>query len=262
MSPPLNLHFVFLLLLPFLSAKEPTVELGKASDFIVLTKTGITNTGPSQIYGDMGTSPILSTALTGFSLIMDSTTTFSTSASSEGKIFAPDYALPTPPKMTTAVLDMETAYTDAAGRMNPDYVDYVAGSLNGEILKPGLYTWASDITMTTEMTFDGENKPGAVFILQINGDAIIGSGSRIQLLNGAHASNIFFQITGMAHIKTYSHVEGIFLSKNNIVIETGTTGNGAYFAQTAVTLDSVLIYKHDYVELTTDGSRALRGSSI
>jgi len=231
------------------------VDLGSASDFIILTKAGISNTGSSRIFGDMGVSPVTSTALTGFSMIMDSTAQFTTSAASEGFLFASDYAHPTPPKMGTAVLNMETAYTSAAALLDPDYFDLKGGSLNHQILTPGLYTWASDITITTELTFEGSADD--IFVLQINGDAIIGSGSRIHLKGGVTASNIFWQVTGIAHIKTYSHVEGIFLSKNKIVIETGTTGNGAYYAHTAVTLDSVLIVKettiYDEIEVLTEG---------
>jgi hypothetical protein len=94
---------------------ELPVNLGSAGDFVILAKSGISTVPPSDITGDMGVSPITSTAITGFALSMDISGEFSTSAQVTGNIYAPDYAMPTPTKMTTAISDMETAYTDAAG---------------------------------------------------------------------------------------------------------------------------------------------------
>ena len=59
----------------------------------------------------------------------------------DGKIYASNYAPPTPSIMTTAVSDMETAYTDAAGRTLPDYTEIGAGNIGGMTLAPGLYKW-------------------------------------------------------------------------------------------------------------------------
>ena len=68
--------------------------------------------------------PFLS-AITGFGLIMDSTNLYSTSSVvvGGGKIYAASYTSPTPSKMITAISDMETAFTDAAGRVDPDFTD-------------------------------------------------------------------------------------------------------------------------------------------
>jgi hypothetical protein len=77
--------------------------------------------------------------MTGFSLIADVTNTFSTSSVVTGKLFAADYAPPTPAVLTTAVSDMQTAFTDAAGRTNPDFTELGAGDISGLTLIPGLY---------------------------------------------------------------------------------------------------------------------------
>ena len=95
------------------------VNLGKAGTFVVLSKSGITNVPTSRITGDMGVSPISYTAITGFALspiVPVATTVYSTSAQVTGKIYAANYASPTPANLTTAVLNMEAAYSDAAGR--------------------------------------------------------------------------------------------------------------------------------------------------
>lgn len=41
------------------------VNLGLAGEFVILTKTGITNVPTSAITGDIGTSPITGAAITG-----------------------------------------------------------------------------------------------------------------------------------------------------------------------------------------------------
>ena len=73
-----------------------TVELGEAGTFTILSKAGI-STVDSAINGDVGVSLIAATALTGFSLTLDpSTTMFSTSAQITGQAFAADYGTPFP----------------------------------------------------------------------------------------------------------------------------------------------------------------------
>src|SRR5665647_3319021 len=84
------------------SAAGPSpVNLRTAGEFVILTATGVTTTGTTTIVGNMGVSPIAATAMTGFGLIADSTNTFSTSSLVTEKIYAADYAPPTPTKMTT-----------------------------------------------------------------------------------------------------------------------------------------------------------------
>merc|ERR1712166_849093 len=169
---------------------QPVVDLGTAGDFAVLTKAGVTTTGaPTKVTGDMGTSPIAATALTGFDLIMDSTNTHSTSTLVTGQIFAASYTSPTPSKMTTAISDMETAYTDAAGRVNPDELDLGAGTIEGKTLAPGLYKWGSNVGFTSSLRFEGTATD--VWILQMTGDLIVGAGAKVILSGDAKAENIF-----------------------------------------------------------------------
>merc|ERR1712166_932339 len=152
---------------------QPVVNLGTAGDFVVLTKSGVTTTGVTKVTGNMGTSPIAATALTGFDLIMDSTNTHSTSTLVTEKVYAASYTSPTPSKMTTAISDMETAYTDAAGRVNPDELDLGAGTIEGQTLAPGLYKWGSNVGFTSSLTFEGTATD--VWILQMTGDLIVGT---------------------------------------------------------------------------------------
>ena len=80
-------------------AAQAPVDLGSAASFAILAKAGISTTGTTAIGGDIGVSPIDSTAITGFGLILDSLGEFSTSSLVNGKIYGADYAVPTPTKI-------------------------------------------------------------------------------------------------------------------------------------------------------------------
>ena len=67
------------------------------------------------------------------SLVADATGVSATSPSVVGKVYAADYASPTPSNLTTAIGAMETAYTDAAGRTNPR----IPEASTSAVLRPG-----------------------------------------------------------------------------------------------------------------------------
>ncbi len=216
-------------------ASPAPVNLGAAASFAILTKTGITNVSPSAITGNLGASPIAATAITGFSLIADSTNTFSTSTQVTGKIYAANYAVPTPANLTTAVLNMEAAYTDAAGRA-PNATGLYAGNLSGRTLAPGVYKWSTGVLITTNVTLAGTSND--VWIFQIAGNFTMAPGAQVLLSGGAQANNIFWQVGGGVGVTigTTAHVEGTILAAKAINLRTGASLNGRALAQTAVTL--------------------------
>ena len=217
-------------------AAQPAVNLRTAGDFVILAKSGISTTGTTSIIGDIGVSPISSTAITGFGLIKDSSNKFSTSSLVTGKIYAANYAVPTPAKMTAAISDMQTAYTDAAGRTLPDHTELGAGNIGGMTLAPGLYKWGTGVTIPTDVTLSGGAND--VWIFQIAQTLDISSGKKIILSGGAQAKNVFWQVAGQATLGTTSVFNGNILGKTAIVMKTGATLNGKALAQTAVTLDA------------------------
>ena len=239
----LSFAFMFGLTGPItvLAAGPATVNLGSAGDFVILAKSGISTTGNTSITGDIGVSPIAATAITGFGLIMDSSNTFSTSARVTGKVYAADYAVPTPAKMTTAVSNMEAAYTDAAGRTNPTATELGAGNIGGMTLAPGLYKWSTGVTIPTNVTLSGGAND--VWIFQIAQNLTMSSATNIILSGGAQASNIFWQVAGQATLGTTAVFNGNILGQTAIVMNTGATLNGRALAQTAVTLDANTVTK-------------------
>jgi hypothetical protein len=220
-------------------AAGPTpVPLGTAGNFMILAKTGISTTGTTSIVGDIGVSPIDSTAITGFGLTMDSSNTFSTSALVTGKVYAANYDSPTPTMLTTAVSDMETAYTDAAGRTNPDHTELGAGDITSMTLAPGLYKWGTGLLIgAAGVTLSGGASD--VWIFQIAQDLTVGNAAIVTLSGGAQATNIFWQVAGQVTLGTTSQFKGIILCQTLIEMNTGAKLDGKALAQTAVTLDSI-----------------------
>jgi hypothetical protein len=166
-------------------AQPPTpapVLLGSAGEFAILSKAGISTVPASAITGDIGVSPIAADAITGFSLIADASNTFSTSDQVTGKCYAADYSSPTPSKMTTAISDMETAYTDAAGRAISDSanLNVKAGRIAGETFKEGVYNWGSNIDFDKDIYLEGNSD--SLFLFQTTGDVVVGTGAKIVLL--------------------------------------------------------------------------------
>ncbi len=216
------------------------VNLGAAGDFVILSKTGISTVPNSNITGNIGVSPIDATALTGFSLTADATNAFATSTQITGKAYASNYASPTPSNLTTAISNMETAFTDAAGRA-ANFTELYSGDISGKTLQAGVYKWGTGVLINSDVTLNGG--PNDVWIFQIGEGITQANGTKIILSGGAQAKNIFWQAAETVSIGTGSHFEGIILSQTNITLGTNASINGQLLAQTAVTLDASTVVK-------------------
>jgi len=210
------------------------VNLGAAGNYVILAQSGISTVPTSAITGDIAVSPAAATFITGFGLTADASNVFSTSPQVTGQVFAADYAVPTPSNLTTAVSDMGTAYTDAAGRA-PGVTELNAGEIGGLTLVPGVYKWSSGLSISLDVTLSG----GAtdVWIFQIAGGLTVASGKSVILSGGALPKNIFWQVADVVALDTTAHFEGVVLAQTAITLATGATVNGRLLAQTAVTLD-------------------------
>lgn len=216
------------LVAPAPQVPQKVVNLGIAGNFVILSKSGITNVYKSAITGDIGTSPITGAAI------------HLTCAEVTGAIYSVNAAGPLPcsiidaSRLTTSVSDMQTAYTDAAGRSNPDFLNLGAGNIGGKTLTPGLYKWTTALIIPTDITISGG--PDDIWIFQVAGTLKMSSAVNITLSGGAQAKNIFWQSAGAVTLGTTSHFEGIILSQTGINLKTGASINGRMLAQTAVTL--------------------------
>ena len=214
------------------------VNLGTAGNFVILAKSGVSTTGATSVVGDIGLSPAAATFMTGFGIVAPPTTSAS-SALVTGLLYAADYDPPTPTMLTTAVLDMQTAYTDAAGRTLPDFTELGAGNIQGLNLVPGLYKWGTGVSIPSAVTLTGGAND--VWIFQVGGNLVVGNGAIVTLAGGAQAKNVFWQVSGQANLGTTADFKGIILSATLISMNTGSTVLGRALAQTAVTLNATAI---------------------
>ncbi len=211
------------------------INLRTAGDFTLLTETGITTTGTTSILGDMGTSPIAATAMTGFGLIAAANNQSASSSLVTGKIYAANYAVPTPAKMTSAISDMQTAFTTANGLVINPIVNLYGGNISGKTLLPGLYKYSTGVLITNAgVTLAGG--PNDTWVFQIAKNLIVNNSAIITLQGGAQVKNIFWVVSGQANLGTYSNFKGNILSQTLISCNTGATVTGKLLAQTAVTL--------------------------
>jgi cell division septation protein DedD len=200
-----------------LSAQAP-VGLGTARNFAVLAGSTVTNTGPSVISGSVGLAP--GSAVTGFppGIVLAGTMQVANGVALQAKN------------------DLVTGYNDAAGRSS---TATVSGDLAGRTLTPGVYTSASSLGLSGQLTLDAQGNPNAVFIFQAGSSLIVGSGSQVNLIGGAQACNVYWQVGSSATIGTGSTFVGNIMALTSITMTTAATLQGSALARNgAVTLDT------------------------
>ncbi|MFT5036689.1 MAG: prepilin-type N-terminal cleavage/methylation domain-containing protein [Candidatus Azotimanducaceae bacterium] len=216
---------------------EAPAYLLSAGNFVILSKSGITNVPTSAITGHIGTSPITGAAVTGLDCAELTGLIYTVNAT------GPSCRTTDAPLLTTAISDMEAAYTYLAGRPAGvgTFLNVGAGTLTGLTLVPGTYTWASPVTIPTNLTLDAQGDVNAIWIFQITGTLTIAAGTQVLLAGGAQASNISWQVADVVTLEAGSHFEGNILAQTNIMMLTGASLYGRALAQTAVTLQSNVV---------------------
>jgi hypothetical protein len=226
------------------------VSLGTAANYVILAKAAVSTVSGSVVSGNVGISPASRTFLTGWSLINEPTDTYFTSAqvTAPGKLYAADnVGGTTSADLTTAVLDMQTAYTAAAGKA-PAGGGLItacpgAGNFGGLTLVAGVYTCTSQVLIPagTILTLNGTATD--VWVFQMAGGLNQAAATQVQLTGGALAKNVFWQSATTVTIGSTALMQGVILSQTDIVMGAGAAENGRLLAQTAVTLNTNTITK-------------------
>jgi len=210
---------------PGANAATTPVSLGTAAGFAVLAGSTITNTGATTINGDLGLSP--GTSVTGFP-----------PGQLTGTAHVADSAA------LAAQNDLTTAYDDAAASPTTATVPV---ELGGTTNTPGVYD-SPDGTfgITGTVTLDARGDPNAVFIFKAASTLTTAGSSSVNLVNGAQACNVFWQVGSSATLGTNSVLRGNVLALTSVTVTTGANVDGRVLARDgAVTLDTDTITKSD-----------------
>ena len=197
-------------------AAEAPVGLGTAGAYSVLGGQTVTNTGPSTLDRDLGVWP--GTAITGFP-----------PGTAAGATHAGDAVA------GQAQSDLVVAYDDAAGRAP---TANIAGDLVGRTLVGGVYKSTGPLALGGTLTLDGQGTTGTVWIFQVASTLITASASTVNLINGAQACNVFWQVGSSATLGTHSKFVGTIMALTSITVTTGTVVAGRALARNGqVSLD-------------------------
>jgi len=200
------------------------VNLRSAAGFAVLGGSTVTSGGSTLIAGDLGVSP--GTAITGFP---------------PGTVVGAQH--PGDPTAAQGIADLVTAYNDAKGRTLCAVT--LAGNLGGLTLTPGLYTSTSSLAISAgDLTLDAQEDRDAVFLFQTASTLTTTVGRQVVLINGAKASNVFWQVGTSATFGTSSAFDGTIMADQTITLNSGATLNGRALAHIgAVNLASNTVVK-------------------
>lgn len=205
---------------PAQAAAVVSVPLGTTAGYSVLGASTVTNTGGSVLAGSLGLSP--GSSVTGF----------------PPGIVTPPATIDTSSTADQAQSDLTAAYVDAAGR---SLTATTTADLAGLTLTAGVYSGPdrSALELSGTLVLDAEGDENAVFIFQTDSTLITGSASSVQLVNGAQACNVFWQVGSSATLGSGSVFVGNVLAQISITIDNGVTVHGRALARTgAVTLDN------------------------
>ncbi len=198
---------------PLQTTVQAAVSLAGSASLALIAGSAISNTGATNVTGDMALSP--GTSIGGFP-----------PGKLTGTLHINDAIA------TQSKLDLTAAYNDAAGRTCTDIVT-LSGNIGGLTLTPGLYKSTSSLAISSgDLTFDAKGNANAVFIIQIASSFTTTSGRQVILAGGALASNIFWQVGSSATFGTTSVMKGTVMVMQSITFDTGASIEGRGLART------------------------------
>jgi len=211
---------VILLLIPTLSIAQ-TINLGTAANYVLFSTNGaVSNTGISQLTGNIGTNNGSSTAF----------------GNVNGNMHDGDGS------SAQAAADLLIAYN----QLNVAIPNFFPSNLlgNGDTLDPGVYSITSGTTLDGILYLDAHNNASAVFIFQIGAAFSTSALSKVKLINGAMACNVYWKVEGLVDMATGTVMRGTVIANNfAIILNTSDTLEGrALTTAGAVTVHGVFAY--------------------
>jgi hypothetical protein len=231
--------------------------LGLAAPFGIAATAGVQNTGATTINGDV----VLDPNTTCNAVTIGNTGGFGLCGGSPPTIFGrvisplyPDAGLTsgavkadlksgflaiTPPAGPPAAGSLGGATNIPAGTtLGGAVVPPAAYVLGTNLFYPGVYQSITSILVTGDLTLDAQGNPNAVFVFQSSSTigtadgapGAPGTHTRILLINGAKASNIWWQAGSSATLGVASEFNGNILASASITMKTGATSCGRLLA--------------------------------
>lgn len=198
-----------------------TPPLGAAADFVLFSTNGaVSNSGISQLTGNIGTNNGSSTAFGNVNGVMHDNDTATAHCAA----------------------DLLIAYK----QLNVLIPTFFPASLlgNGQILTGGIYQITGVTSLNGSLILNAQGNPNTVFIFQIQGAFSSTAASQVVLTNGAQACNVFWKIEGLVSLATGTLMKGTIIANNAAIeINTGVTLEGRAFSTTgAVTVNGIFAY--------------------
>jgi type VI secretion system secreted protein VgrG len=192
--------------------------LGAAAPFAVLASSTVTNTGGTNVTGDVGVSP--GAAIVGFPPGIITGTMHAANATS-----------------LSAQNSITTAYNMLA--VQPCDQNLTGQNLGGLTLTPGVYCFNTSAQLTGTLTLNGLGNPGSVWVFQTGSTLTTASGANVNFTNGGQACGVHWQIGSSATIGSGTSFRGNIFAQASITMNTGANNQGSLYARTAaVTLDT------------------------
>lgn len=209
-----------LLILPIINyAQAP--PLGVAGDFVLFSTNGaLSNSGISQLTGNVGTN-------NGSSSFFGNV---------NGQMHDADGV------SAQAATDLLIAYNQLNSAIPTFFPAPLLG--NGQVLTAGVYAISAAATLNLDLTLNAQGNADAVFIIQIQGPFSTNADSKIKLINGAQACNVFWKVEGLVDMASGTSMKGTVIANNAAInMNTGDTLEGRAFSTTgAISVDGVLAY--------------------
>lgn len=198
------------------------IKLGDADKFAILAYSSITSIPNSSITGKIGLMPGTREAIA-----IDPSKEV---AGGPDDMYGSDDETVPINLLTNAKLDMISAYNETAIRKaDANKVGTYQGKLGGKVLPPGIYKWSSAVNITADYTLDGSASDAWIF--QVNGELNVGANVKMNLVGGANAHNIIWQVTGPVTLGANSFTAGTIIALPSITMKSQSVLKGRAFAK-------------------------------
>jgi hypothetical protein len=237
------------------------VDLGSASTFGIAATAGVTNTNTSPLTNING-NVVLDPLATCNAVAVDTAGGFGLCGSTTptsvpiltGIVISHLYNPGVPDTLANIKADLLAAFLSITPPAGPPAAGSLGGAVNlpagttlgavtgslpvlgDNYFTPGVYQSLTSIMITGDLTLDALGDTNAIFVFQSSSTLGMAAAananvrSRILLVNGAKASNVWWQVSTSATLGAYSEFQGNILAAASITMQTGATSCGRLLA--------------------------------